>query len=291
MRTTRMRMGFTVVLTVAAVAAAALGTSAAATALQEADRSPEGLIDRLVELEQEVPPALPAEVIIDEEETWAEFPGDFTGARVAYDAIADEARQLFIDANDADGPVPAAVSDAARALLIEREAYGLLAEYESHDLSFPLEASDGIGVATDVDELYGKAQVGLTLLLDANDRALTAYEILRDTEVADATERSFFDAAFSAARTYDAEIRPQIHRAISEETTQVIRPIERFETTAPGTEARARVYRFTCIDREAYLANDAATLDLPETLAALDQVPAADCPDLPNDNQLTVVGN
>lgn len=290
MRTSRMRMGLTVVLIVSAIAAAALGTAAAATALQEADRSPEGLIDRLVEIAGDLPPALPAEVLISEDETWAEFPGDYTGARVAYDAVADDARQLFIDAEEADGPVPAAVADAARAILIQREAYGLLAEWESHDLSFPLESSDSLGVATDVDELYGVAETGLRLLLDANERAVTAYEILRDTEAADASERSFLDAAYATALAYESDTRPLIHRAISEQTTQVIRPVDRFETTAPGTEARARTYRFVCIDREAYGSSE-VDLSLPEGLAALEQVPAADCPDLQNDNQVTVVGN
>lgn len=291
MRTTRMRTGLMVALTVVAVGAAALGTAAAATALQEGDRSPEGLIDRLVALEGDLPPRLPSEVIISEEETWAEFPGDFTGARVAYDAVADDARQLFIDAEEGEGPVPAAVADAARAILLEREAYDLLAEWKSHDLAFPLDASDSLGVATGADEPYGKAETGLRLMLDANERAVTAYEILRDTDLADAAERSVFEAAYAEARAYESDTRPLIHAAISEQSTQVIRRLDRFDTTAPGTEARARTYRFVCIDREAFVDAEEGAFELPESLVALEQLPAADCPDLDNDNQVTVVGS
>lgn len=278
-------------LTLAALAAVGVGGQAAATALQEADTSPEGLIDRLVAIEQELPDLPPDDVIIIPEETWAEFPGDFTGARFELDNLADRARELFIDAEEAAGPEADAVGDAARAILIQREGYTLLAEWEEHDLAFPLDAADELAVNTGADELTGVAEAGLRLVLDANARWLAAHEILRDTELADATEQQVFAGAYDTARDFDSRTRPLIHRALSLDTTQVLRPVDRFETTAPGTEARARTMRVVCIDREAYLAGDSVTFELPETLAALGQVPAVDCPDLTNGNEVRLVGN
>ncbi len=277
-------------LTVAAVTLAALGTQVAAAALQDADGSPEGLIDRLAAIERELPDLPPDDVIILPEETWAEFPGDFTGARFALDNLADRTRELFIAAEESDVAEAQAVGDAARAILIQRQAYAMLADWEEHDLAFPLDAFDETGVASGADEVYGLAQAGLTLLLDANERWLTAHELLRDTALADPGEQQLFAQSYDAARDFEGRMRPLIHRALSLDTTQVMRPVSRFETTAPGTEARARTMRIVCIDREAYAANP-LVLDLPEELAALGQVPAIDCPDLDNGNELRLVGN
>lgn len=277
-------------LALGALVAAAFGSTAAATALQGEDSSPEGLIDRLAALEQELPVLPPDDVILIEDETWAEFPGDFTGARFEFDNLADRARELFIDADDVDGPEATAVSDAARAMLIQREGYEALALWEEHDLAFPLDAFDETGVATGADEAYGLAEVGLTLLLDANSRALAAYEILRDTELADEAERRTFATAYDRTRDFDSRTRPLIHRALSLQTTQVLRPIDRFETTAPGVESRARTMRIVCIPREAYLAGDSVAFELPETLAALGSEPAQDCPAIENGNEVRLVG-
>ncbi|MBW3619736.1 MAG: hypothetical protein KY461_05780 [Actinobacteria bacterium] len=273
-----------------ALTAAALGSTAAATALQADDTSPEGLIDRLAALEQELPLLPPEDVIIIEDETWAEFPGDFTGARFELDNLADRARELFIDADDVDGPEASAVSDAARAILIQREGYEALAAWEEHDLAFPLDAFDEIGVASGADEVYGLAQVGLSLLLDANARSLAAHELLRDSELADEAERQVFAAAYDEARDFEARTRPLIHRALSLQTTQVLRTIDRFGSSAPGVEARARTMTVVCIPREAYLAGDSVAFELPEELAALGQTPAIDCPDIDNGNELRLVG-
>lgn len=279
------------VMAVAALAAVAMGGQVAAAALQAEDASPEGLIDRLAAIERELPLLAPDDVITIEEDTWAEFPGDFTGARFELDNLADRVRELFVDAEDADGPVADAVADAARAILIQREGYRHLAEWEEHDLAFPLDAFDADGVSTGADTLYGVGQAGLMLLLDANARWLSAHEILRDTELADQAERQVFADAYDVARDFASVTRPRIHRALSIDTTQVIRPVERFETTAPGTEARARTLRVVCLPREAYLADETLAIELPESLAALGQVPAADCPDLGNDNELRLVGD
>jgi hypothetical protein len=289
-RTAGKRTGLAALFGVGALTVVALGGSAAATVLQEEDRSPEGLVSRLAELEQELPALPPDDVILIEDETWAEFPGDFTGARFELDNLADRTRELYIDAEEADGPEATAVADAARAILIRREGYRLLAAWEEHDLAFPLDAFDEDDVATGADEVYGLAETGLTLLLDANSRALAAHELLRDSQLADDAEQQVFAAAYDAERDFEGRTRPLIHRALSLQTTQVLRPVDRFETTAAGAEARARTMRIVCIPREAYLAGDAASFELPETLAALGAVPAADCPDITNGNDARLVG-
>lgn len=278
-------------LTLVAVAAVAFGGQVAAAALQGEGDGPEALIDRLVEIERELPDLPPDDVILIEDETWADFPGDFTGARFALDDLADRTRELFIAAEEADGPEADAVADAARAILLQREGYARLSVWEDHDLAFPLDVRDDRDVATGADELYGHAETGLRLLLDANARWSTAHEVLRDSELADAEEQQLFELAYDRARDFDRRTRPLIHRALSLQTTQVLRPVDRFETTAPGTEARARTMRIVCIDREAYLNGGALDLELPETLAALSQEPAIDCPDLDNGNEVRPVGD
>jgi hypothetical protein len=289
-RGTRTR-ALSAVVAVAALAAVAVGGQVAATALQAEDSSPEGLIDRLAAIERELPLLAPDDVITIEEDTWAEFPGDFTGARFELDNLTDRVRELFVDAEDADGPIADAVADAARAVLIQREGYRHLAEWEEHDLAFPLDAFDDSGVATGADEVYGLAQIGMTLVMDGNERWLTAHEILRNTELADGDEQQVFAASYDTARDFEARTRPLLHRALSLPTTQVLRPVDRFETTAPGTESRARTMRIVCIPREAYLDGDAAVFELPETLAALGGVAAVDCPEITNGNEVRLVGN
>jgi hypothetical protein len=275
----------------AAMIASLLGGQVVASALQGDDQAPEGLVDRLVAIERELPSLPPDEVVVIEEESFAEFPGDFVGARFALDDLADRTRDLYIDAEEADGPIATAVADAARAILIQREGYELLADFEGHDLAFPLDDFDADGVSTGADTLYGRGEAGLMLLLDANARWLSAHEILRDTELADQAERQVFADAYDIARDFGSVTRPRIHRALSIDTTQVIRPVDRFETTAPGSEARARTLRVVCLPREAYLADETLAIELPESLAALGQVPAADCPDLGNENELRLVGD
>ena len=291
-RARRRRRRHTALLAVGALVVGVLATQFAATALQGEDGAapiPE-LVDRLVELEQQLPSLPPEDVIISEEETWAEFTGDFTGAKVTIDALADEARDLFIAANEAKpNPTATAVASGARSILLFQEAYGLLAEYESYDLAFPVDATDDEGVATGADEPYGLAEAGLRLVLDAHSRRLAAYELLRDSEAVDENERDFFDTLYRAEVGFDTDMRPLIHRALSLDTTEVMRGIERFETSAPGSEARARTFTVVCIPREAYTSGDLPGVSLPEELLALTGTPAADCPDLQNGNEVRLV--
>ena len=266
-----------------------LATQLTAVALQDG-APPDELVDRLVELERQLPALPPDEVIIAEDQTWAEFTGDFTGAKVSIDAVAEEARDLFITANESGpNPVANAVESAARSVLILQEGYGLLAEWETYDLAFPVDDSDDQGVATGADEPYGLAEAGLRLVLDAHARRLAAFGVLRDAEGIDDSEREFFETRYQDEVTFDSDQRPLIHRGLSLDTTAVLRAVDRFETSAPGSEARARVATYVCIPREAYTTGDVPGVSLPEELIALGATAVADCPDLDNGNEVRLV--
>ncbi|MDX1657305.1 MAG: hypothetical protein R3343_00650 [Nitriliruptorales bacterium] len=280
----------TALLVASALVVGLMVTQLTAIALQEG-APPDELVDRLVELEQQLPALPPDEVLIAEDETWAEFTGDFTGAKVSIDALAEEARDLFITANESGpNPVADAVASAARSILILQEGYGLLAEWESYDLAFPVDDADDDGVATGADEPYGLAEAGLRLVLDAHSRRLAAYGILRDADGIEDTERDFFEGLYQDEVTFDTDQRPLIHRGLSLDTTAVLRAVERFGTSAPGSEARARVATYVCVPREAYTTGDLPLASLPEELVALGvTAAAADCPDLKNGNEVRLV--
>lgn len=263
---------------------AATGVAVAGVLQDEATGDAE-LIDRLVAIEQELPVLPPETVDLDPEQAWATFTGDFTGARVALDAVAEDARDLFVDAEQADGPVADAVAEAARGMLVLRSGYQQLAAWETNDLTFPLDTDDD-GVATGADELYGVAQTGFSLVLDARARALPAYAVLRDADAADPEDRAVLEERYERSADFDASTKPLIHQALSFETTQVMRTVSRFVSTAPGTSSRARSMTVVCIDREAY---QAAELVDAEGAAALVTTPADDCPDLENGNEVTLV--
>lgn len=291
--TTSRHRGGRTLLAVAGLLVAVMATQFTATALQGDDAAVpvDQLVDRLVELERQLPELPPNDVIFSDEETWAEFTGDFTGAQVTIDTLADEARDLFITATDAKpDPTATAVASAARSILLLQEGYTLLAEYEAYDLAFPVDDTDDQGVSTGADEPYGLAEAGLRLVLDAHTRRLAAFELLRDADAVDDTEREFFDVLYRAELDFDADMRPAIHRALSLDTTDVMRTIDRFGTSAPGADARARVMTVVCVPREAYAAGDVPLTSLPEGLLALPDTPAADCPDLPNGSESRLVG-
>lgn len=273
------------VVAVGAVALAITG-SALAGVLQEDGTSDTALIERLVALEQQLPDLPPTTVDVLPDQTWATFTGDFTGASVALDAVADEARGLFVDAEQADGPVAVAVAEVARGVLVLRSGYQYLAAWETNDLTFPLDTADDDGVATGADEQYGVAQTGFSLVLDARARALAAYAVLRDAEAADPEHRELLERRYEESLAFDAELKPEIHRALSFETTQVMRTVSRFVSSAPGTAARARMMTVVCIDREAF--QTAEVLDV-EGAAALVTTPADDCPALDNGNEVVLV--
>ncbi|MEX1164692.1 MAG: hypothetical protein WEB03_14060 [Nitriliruptor sp.] len=281
------------VLALAAVIVASLCIGATVAVAQQDDApaaatGDDALLERLDELEATLPtdPA-PTTVTIDDEETWGSFEGDVTGAAAILGTVEPDLLSLYVDADDADGVVAEAVAEVARGWLDLKQGLDQLAVWEAADLTFPIDASDDDDVATDADELRGRAEAGLRLVLDARQRHLVGYTALRAAGVADAEPQSRFDSRAAQAEVFDQDVRPLVHRFLSLRTTQVIVPVDRFETSAPGVNARARSMTLTCVDRDTYLeaGPDGATTtdpeladpDLPPTITA----PRADCPDLP----------
>lgn len=281
---------------VLAVAAATVLGGAASAALQQGE--PAALVDRLVDLERQLPalpPETPAEVAVVPEETWGDLSGDFFGSSVALEGLAEQARDLFIQADEAGGDAGQAVADAARAILDLREGYRHLAAWEVHDISLPVGTPSRDEASTFADELYGRAGVGLDLLERAHARRLAAYTVLRDAEASSDTAKNHFDIQFQAERAFASDVLPRIRRLVSDETTRLLVTTGRFGSGAPGDEARARSMTLACVDREAYVAarDTVAPLiarggltqpELPQDLAVLLGVPADDCPDLPPEN-------
>ncbi|HEX9889585.1 MAG TPA: hypothetical protein VGA69_08925 [Nitriliruptorales bacterium] len=282
-------------LVTAVVAAGGIGVSNLVLA-----QSAQDLIGRLAELEQRAPSPLPPDEILMEDaseanpdaETFAEFIGDFTGTKLALDDIADEARQLFIDADDADGAVADAIADVARSWVLLQNAFTYLEAWRSTDLTFPLDTVDGTDTATGADNGLTYAEIGLHIQIDAFERMLPAYDVLRRAESADAEQRALFDGRFEVMDQAHTVLLPNLHRALSLDTRQVFFNVDRFETNAPGVEARARVATYACFDRDAYLAVRDATPEQEAQVVALlaQQGITIDCLGLDNGNEVRPLG-
>lgn len=274
---------------VVALAVAGSGTTALVMAAQ--DGGPGGAIDRLIALEQKLPPWPPDAVLVDDATTWGEFTGDFVGAKVQFDAIEEEARDLFVSADklkDADGQ---AVAEVARAILVLQEAYTHLANAESKDLIFPLDTFDDFDTSTGADPSVGWYEAGFELYYDAIERAKPAYELLAVASAADATEQAYFNGRYETMVAAEVELIPNLRLAMSDPSTQVQFTLDRFESTAPGQNARARSMRITCLDREAYELAVAAGADpaLLDALLAESDVITVDCPEADNGNTVVLV--
>lgn len=265
---------------------ALLGSAVAAAQEDDAAEAPaqaasaEELVDRLVELELELGDALAVEVdAATGEETLA---GDFVGLQVTFENLNDQMRALFIDADESDGPVAAAVSDVARGMLTLENAVARLAVFEDHDLERALGAVDDDDVATGADALHGQLQVAIDSYEDAVLRMWPAYGILRDAPDADGSEQDLFVDRFDEARTILDETVPVLRALVGEQTTAVMGAVDRFDAE-PG-EARARSMTVTCIDRSVYPLAD-ESVDTPPAgdvdVSYGDPFQALDCPDLP----------
>ena len=271
------RRTFVTVLAAGVVAAATVGGSVAVaqqepTADQAVATDDEALLTRLDALEADLPvdPA-PTAVAVDQDGeegdlTGGTIEGDVTGAAATIDTLEADLLALYVDADSAEGAVADAVAQVARGWLDLGEGYDQLAVWEGHDLAFPIDAEDDEGTATDADDLRGRVETGLRLVLGARQRHQAGYATLRDLAVAEPTVQTRFDARADQADAFDVEIRPLVHRMLSLRTTEVIAPVERFETDAPGVDARARSMTITCVDRRGYETLTEGDL-LPETTA------------------------
>lgn len=270
--------------------AATLGATVATA--QQDDAAPQGsddaaLLARLDALEPQLPAELaPTTVVIDPEATWGSFEGDVTGAAATLGTLERDLLALYVDADDAETPVADAVADVSRGWLDLHQAYGQLAVWEAADLEFPVDADDAEGIATDADGLAGRAETGLRIVLDASQRQLSGYVALRELGAAEPAAQQRLDARAAASEAFDADVRPLIAELLALRSTAILVPVERFETSAPGVEARARTMTVTCIDRQAVLdAKDSLeageTTDVDALVELMDaSVVRQDCPAL-----------
>jgi hypothetical protein len=239
----------------ASVLVATLGATVATA--QQDDAAPQGsddaaLLTRLDALEPQLPAELaPTTVVIDPEASWGSFEGDVTGAAATLGTLERDLLALYVDADDADTPVADAVAQISRGWLDLQQAYEQLAAWEAADLEFPLDSDDAQGIATDADELAGRAETGLRIVLDASQRQRAGYVALRELGAADPAAQQRLDARAAASDAFDADVRPLIGELLALRSTAVLVPVERFGSSAPGVEARARTMTVSCIDRQA----------------------------------------
>ncbi len=271
--------------TLVAVGALALASLTGAALAQSDDDAAEGssptaLLERLDALEQELPAQLPPTgVQIAETTTFGELEGDATSVRAVLDFLEPDLRQLFVDADEADGDVADGVALVTRGWLDAWTGTTSISAAEGADLAFPLEATDEQGVATGADAHRGEIEVGLELLLSANARLLAGYTLLEEVGEAELDAQLRIDERARDARTYDDELRPLVIAMLSQPSTSVLVPVERFVTDAPGVQSRAGSVSLVCVDRAAL--EELGGAATPEALAELEEVDRADCTDLP----------
>jgi hypothetical protein len=242
--------------------------------------SPEDLLARLDALEVDLPAQVPpVGVDLDDDETWGSLQGDATSVRAVLDILEPDLRQLFIDADDADGDVADGVAEVARGWLDIWTGTTAIAVAEAADLAFPLETRDDDGVATGADELRGQVETGLDLLLMGQARHLAGYGLLRELGEAPLDAQLRLDARASDATEFDEEIRPRVLAMLSAPSASVLVTTDRFETDAPGVRARANSMTVVCVDREAL--EELGGVASEEVLAQLEDADRVDCEDLP----------
>jgi hypothetical protein len=239
---------------VGAVALAAIGVTGALAQSDDAatGTSDTALLERLDTLDPDLPIALPPQdVDFSATESGGELIGEATSTRAILDLVEPDLRALFVDADDASGPVADAVALVARGWLDVWTGTAALSTAEGHDLAFPTEATDEFGVATGADELRGSIEVGLELVLHGSERLLAGYQGLTDANAGDAAQQAMIDARTASFEQYDDEVAPQLAAYLGEPAPSVLVPVDRFETDAPGVRSRATALTLTCVDREA----------------------------------------
>lgn len=245
--------------------------------------SPE-LLARLGELEPQLPDeVLPVSVTFVDDEAWGTVEGDAGSLRAVLDTLEPELRRLFVDADEAGGPVGDAVSLVARGWLDVWQGAISLSRWETHDLAFPIGTFNADGVATGADEIRGQAEAGFALILDGRERHLEGYVALSELGEADPPVQALFDARAVEAETFDTQVRPLVTRLLSRLSPTVIAVVDRFDTPSPGIEPRAGALTLVCLDRDALSeATGTATPEvIPEVAARTpDRI---DCPDVAGD--------
>lgn len=279
------RRSATSIAAVVALAAAALGVGGA-IAQDDAETptgvDPTALLERLAALEPDLPqdPA-PTEVTFDEDTTWGTLDSDAASVRALLDTLEPELRTLFIDADDADGEVAEAVALVAQGWLDVWSGSAAMGEAESNDLSFPLEATDDLGVSAGADELRGSMEVGLELVLQGRDRHLEGYGALQELNPAEPDAQARFDDRARAAERFDDGARSELVAMLSQPSTTVVVPTERFVTDAPGVRSRATSVTVVCIDRDALVEAGGLETEAGKALLAEAELENEECPPAP----------
>jgi len=245
---------------VAAAVAFGVGGAIAQDGVQ-AGSAPEALLDRLADLEPDLPGDIaPTGVTLDAETSFGVFDGDLTSQRAVLDTLEPELRTLFIDADDADSEAAGAVALIAQGWLDVWSGSAAMGAAESNDLAFPLTATDDLGVNAGADVLRGSTETGLQLILQGQARHLEGYDLLRDLNAAEPPVQALFDDRARQARSFDEEVRPELVTALSEPSPSILVPADRFVTDAPGVRSRATSMSLICVDRERY----ETAMELPE---------------------------
>lgn len=264
-------------------------------AQQQSTVGAQGLIDRLVAVEQQVSGiALLPSIVVARDGTWGEISGDFVGASVLLDEVNDELQTLVVDASEArDQPVSEAVEAVANAYRTMHEGYQFLAAYEQAGLGAQQPPPPGTAgeaeLAQAVDEARGQAEQGISLLLQALGGFNEGYAVLRDAQDAGEAQSLFqvrFGEVQQAARLEGADARS----VLSYPATELLVRLARFEPRFAGEEPE-RVVTYVCVDRDDYLEDrpTGPVQDLPVPEGDQPDLPIADCPDLDNANQLRVI--
>ncbi len=215
--------------------------------------APEALLERLAELEADLPEDIaPTGVTLDAETSFGVFDGDLTSQRAVLDTLESDLRTLFIDADDADGEAASAVGLIAQGWLDVWSGSAAMGAAESNDLAFPLTATDDMGVSAGADVLRGSTETGLQLILQGQARHLEGYGLLRELNAAEPPAQALFDDRSRQARTFDQEVRPDLVTALSEPSPSILVPADRFVTDAPGVRSRATSMSLMCVDRVLY---------------------------------------
>jgi hypothetical protein len=278
----RFPRGRVLLVTIAVSVVAIVGVGAALAQSDDATpsgSSPEDLLARLDALEPDLPARVPpVGVELDDDTTWGTLQGDATSVRAVLDLLEPELRQLFVDADDAEGDVADGVALVARGWLDIWTGTTAIAVAEAADLAFPLDTRDDQGVATGADELRGQVETGLDLLLLGQARHLEGYGILETLGEAPLDAQLRLDDRADDAAAFDAEVRPLVLAMLSRPTASVLVTTDRFATDAPGVRARANSMTVVCVDREAL--EELGGVATEEVLAQLEDVDRIDCDDL-----------
>lgn len=221
----------------------------------------------------------------DDEKLVMDSLGNVTRLSGTFRRVEDDFRSLYERAERAGGPVGGAVGDAARAWIVVGHGLALADKALSHDLALAREAYDDDQVAVGADYAGGLVDTALRTVMEGNDRLSVAHAALADAPL-DEPLQAHFTARTVDWQDYRAVEEPLYAALLSEPSTQVLVGIERFVSTAVGTEARARSVAYACADRDAHGALADATPAAPaDALVALDVTAAPgnalDCPALP----------